>query len=358
MGVSFFIKISLTVNNICVKIRPRDLEPRKPKKEDHKMTWFRDFLIVKSKLFLAFYCLYINIWNFVSASREDRKENWRMKVSRQQLIFRKFKKGALGAEARVLNRIQWNYLYLPLLPNWFLTKEWHVFGKKFQLTRFKWFIYVERFWKRDFWNFWKNIDIHLGKLGEIAIRWQGGWNGKRCYVAIRLWLREYKDFFLPIAGGVFGTFELVHEIHEFSPKIAVSRWWWGSGWLRLRAPFFNIYHLYHHFGGLIRFHWRGRFKEFFGKKLSTAEKEMLYEKRYIPALESYHDEKSARYILDAIHGTPRSIFKELFPSVCIKCRIRFNPSQDDGEWRSQIFCEECSRKEIEDASENERIPAA
>ncbi len=222
---------------------------------------------------------------------------------------------------------------IPLLPNWFLTKEWTFRGKKFKLSNYPWHIFITKHEDR---GLWQDMDIHFGRLLDIAVRWDGG---KRRYVGVRFWLTPYKPH-LSNCSSLRGTWEFYHEIWKIENKFPVSRWWWGHGWFRATSRG-GLSGIYRHFGHLFRWTWNGHRHGFLGKELTAEEKEKVLEEYELSLKKWGH--KDVRIYFDAITGYSRNLEKEYYWACCVDCRILMHPYELWGE-KEYLRCDECRER--------------
>lgn len=306
--------------NLCLELKPLFL------------SW-RNYLL-KSTLFLIFYCAWLRRMD-AHKHRGEIREDWQRHADLFSIARQKLANAPIGIAHKAQNRFlgEHFYYYIPLAPNKFLMKERVFRGKRFQLSYFPWKIGIS---KRCGRAFWQDMDIGLGKLLDIAVRWD---EGHRQYVAIRFWLirwERYRD------GGYsyFGKFEFYHELWSIKNRFSVSRWWWGSGWFRKSCYRAHFNELYRHFGHLFRWTRKWQRYGFLGKELTAEQKEAVF--TIYECERKKEGEKYARMYLDAITGYPRNHFREYFWACCIDCRALMHPNNE-----SDLRCDDCERKKWE-----------
>ncbi|MBI4059474.1 hypothetical protein HY406_00210 [Candidatus Giovannonibacteria bacterium] len=304
-----------------------------PKNLSRRTESWRNSLLEKYTWFVALYCVYLKgLDAFIH--RKERRKNWQRGRDLTALADRK-----LGDLYHLTNRVSARlnrnrFYHFPLLPNKFLAKERTFRGTKIKLIHFPWHIIIN---KHEEWGFWQDMNIRLGKLLEVAIRWDGG---RRRYVAMRLWLVPYKYFYQPHPDH-YGKFEACHEIWEIENRYPVSRWWWGYGWFRAACHRGNLFALYHHFGYLFRWTRNGCRQGFLGKELTVKEKERVLEE-YKRRLKVWGREDAQMY-LDAITGYSRNLEKEYYWACCIDCHILMRPDTSYGT-EEYLRCDKCRER--------------
>lgn len=117
---------------------------------------------------------------------------------------------------RILETVRRDWtIWIPFLP-----KSW---------SQFAWGVSMVR---HPGYGFWKNLDLHLGLIASLGIRWRNFFEGRRYYVSLRLGL--YRGFVPGVSfNSLKSRYMLIHETWQISndPKFPVSLWYWGSGQL-------------------------------------------------------------------------------------------------------------------------------
>ena len=292
----------------------------------------RNYLL-KNPPFFFIYCVWLRRLDAYTHHDEIR-EDWKRHGDLLSLVLRKLANAPIWISCKAQRRLLSDNFYycIPFAPNKFLMKERVFCGKKFQLLYYPWKIGINK--RRDR-PFWQDMDIGLGRLLNIAVRWD---DGQRDYVSMRFWRINHEYYFYG-GDGEFGKFEFYHELWRIEGRYPVSRWWWGSGWFRKFCCLGNFEELYRHFGHLFRWNWNGRRYGFLGKELSAREKEAvlaIYERE-----RKKWDKKTERMYLDAITGFSRNPSREYFWACCIDCRRMMHP-----ECESDLRCDECNYKHL------------
>lgn len=227
-------------------------------------------------------------------------------------------------------------LIISFLPNRLLMKKWRIFGREFQITKYPWRTEMVRPWQN---RLWKNLNLSLGKLGEVAIRWD---NGYRCYIAVHLWLCEYKRHFTLPRENRYGRWEFFHEIWQIGNQFPVSKWWWGDGWLRVAVFRGNLYNLYRHFGKLIRWRWKDKYCGLIGVALAPEHQDEVW--RMSQEEHARYCVQSAQALQDAVLGTVRNQMREAYPAICNDCGSTFDPHYPGDGPRNWDHCPDCQEK--------------
>ncbi|MDP3785429.1 MAG: hypothetical protein Q8R12_05240 [bacterium] len=299
-----------------------------------KMETRRNSLLKKYRWFVALYCLYLKILDAREHKKEKREDIERFLDLMELASFK------LSGLTELINRVfarlskQRSYYRIPLLPNWLITKERTFRGKKFRMSDYSWHIFIT---KRENRGLWQDMDLHFGRLLDIAVRWDGG---KRRYVGVRFWLTPRK-FASGNGSDPHGKWEFYHEIWEIDNRFPVSRWWWGHGWFRATSRG-GLSELYCRFGHLFCWTWNGHLHGFLGKELTAAEKQEVFETKYMPELKKWGKE-SAQMCLDAITGYPRNPEKEYYWACCMDCRVLMHPDTSYGT-EEYLRCDKCRER--------------
>ena len=165
----------------------------------------RNYLL-KRPLFFFIYCAWLRQLDAYTHRCEIRHD-WQRHNDLLSLVLQKLKNAPNWISCKAQRRLLTDHFCycVPCAPNKFLMKERIFRGKKFQLLNYPWRIGLN---KRRGRPFWQDMDIDLGRLLQIAVRWD---EGQRGYVAMHFWQIRCSRYFY---GGIgsFGKFEFYHEL--------------------------------------------------------------------------------------------------------------------------------------------------
>ena len=202
--------------------------------------------------------------------------------------------------------------------------------------------------KSENFAWWKNINLALGKLGYLVIRWE---RDNSQFVAINLWLEN----FLPEQRKrTESFFEFTHELLRIpgNKDWKVSAWWYAASDLSRQIKG-RAHHetVYRSFGKLFHFPAKmSKLSGWLGTDLTAEQKtDILYKySSQTGKWPNIHlvstDEYESELYLDAISGTDRR-FARLKNELrrCTDCYHWFIPIRDDfmGQYVNWLQCEAC-----------------